>query len=313
MQNKKEAKLIGIDWGTSSFRAYLINAEGLILDTVTSHDGILWVKNHAFEETLNKNIGHWLNDYQAIPIIASGMITSKNGWLETPYLSLPSSIDGFADGLTTFNLSSGHSVCFITGASLVGTNEIPDIMRGEETQIIGALSEINNSDQKQIMLLPGTHSKWVVTENDIINKFMTFMTGEIFALLKDHSILGTLIEAPQDEISTGFLKGLKYRIKSDSSLLQQLFSARTLVLFDQLSTSEIADYLSGLLIGEEIKSSKDQFDLDENTTVYIIGGEELSQRYGTAFRELEIKYISAPNDVVALGHYQIAKKAGILK
>lgn len=310
MQNEKIAVLIGIDWGTSSFRAYLMDEKGGILDTVSSGDGILSVDEDGFEDQLQKNIGHWLVKYPAIPLLASGMITSKNGWLETPYLTVPTSFDGFAEALSAIKLSNGHDINFVTGASFDDENSTPDIMRGEETQVIGALTDNNLASKKQLFLLPGTHSKWVVTEKEHMNSFKTFMTGEVYALLKEYSILGTLMQTSKSEITSGFLKGVINRQNSESSLLHQLFSARTLALFDQLPSNQIADYLSGLLIGEEIRSASTDF--DDETNVQIIGGEELVSRYALALDQLKINYQIVPNDIVSIGHFKIAKKAGLL-
>lgn len=309
MPEVTNAKLIGLDWGTTSFRAFLINEDGLILDKKTSKNGILSVVDKDFEGTLLNEINLWLEQNESLPIIASGMITSRNGWLETPYLNLPSNIDGFAGALTHFKISNGLFIHFITGASYEDSKGIPDIMRGEETQIIGSLD--NNNDD--IFLLPGTHSKWAKTEDENILSFASFMTGEVYAALKDHTILGALMENEDQSNEYAFSNGVEDRLKENVSIMHQIFTARTLPLFDRMKNSEIADYLSGLLIGEEIKSALNQYDVSNDNIVNIIGRGDLAARYAKALDIFDIKYKIIGDDVTAMGHYKIAMKAGLVK
>jgi len=303
------AKMIGLDWGTTSFRAFLIDQDGHVLDQKTNENGILAVPNNDFEGVLISAIKAWLDQHPALPIVASGMITSRNGWLETPYLSIPANINDFANALTPLTLSHDIVIHFITGASYKNENDVPDIMRGEETQIIG---EIEASDN-EIFLLPGTHSKWAITQDEKIISFTSFMTGEVYAALKEHTILGALIKECSSLNDDAFLKGVLMQQKQDISILHQIFTARTLALFDKLENEDIADYLSGLLIGEEIKSALNQYDANKETIIKIIGRGDLAARYASALGAFGLNHKIINDGVTAMGHYKIAKKAGLLK
>lgn len=303
------AKMIGLDWGTTSFRAFLIDQDGHVLDQKTNENGILAVPNNDFEGVLISAIKAWPDQHPALPIVASGMITSRNGWLETPYLSLPANINDFANALTPLTLSNDIVIHFITGASYENENGVPDIMRGEETQIIG---EIKARD-KEIFLLPGTHSKWAITQDEKIIGFTSFMTGEVYAALKDHTILGALMKECSTLNDDAFLKGVLMRQKQDISILHQIFASRTLALFDKLENKDIADYLSGLLIGEEIKSALNQYDVNKETIIKIIGRGDLAARYARALDVFGLNHKIINDEVTAMGHYKIAKKAGLLK
>ena len=302
------AKMIGLDWGTTSFRAFLIDQDGHVLDQKTNENGILAVPNNAFEGVLISAIKVWLDQHPALPIVASGMITSRNGWLETPYLSLPANINDFANALTPLTLSNDIVIHFITGASYENKNGVPDIMRGEETQIIG---EVEASDN-EIFLLPGTHSKWAITQDEKIIGFTSFMTGEVYAALKEHTILGALMKECSSLNDDAFLKGVLMQQKQDISILHQIFTARTLALFDKLENEDIADYLSGLLIGEEIKSALNQYDANKETIIKIIGRGDLAARYARALDAFGLNHKIINDEVTVMGHYKIAKKAGLL-
>jgi 2-dehydro-3-deoxygalactonokinase len=304
------AALIGLDWGTTSLRAHLICSNGALLETISSSEGIMSPDGKNFAQTFEKVAGPWLKKNPSLPVIASGMITSRNGWLETTYLPLPAGPSDFASALTCFNINDTQKIYFVTGASYENDAGDPDIMRGEEVQIIGCLSE--SRGPKETFLLPGTHSKWAIAHSGKIKSFMSFMTGEVFALLKNHSILGTLATPIQNPMSDGFLKGVKRRFGANSSLLHQVFSARTLALFDQLPSDEISDFLSGLLIGDEVKSAVRKFNIKASHTVHIIGRGDLAERYSMALNAVSISNKIAPEHAAATGLYQIAKGARII-
>lgn len=201
-------------------------------------------------------------------------------------------------------MSDGGKIHFVTGMTTRHGNA-PDVMRGEETQIIGA-SALGMGDG--VFVLPGTHSKWLTVANDLITDYATFMTGEVFAALRDHTILGKLM-APGPFHEKGFLLGLASGLSDNAQLLHQLFHVRTLPLFENISEDMTEDYLSGLLIGAEINS----VDLVENSgPVTIIGRDDLADRYEIALGAAGIKSRRAEGDIVASGHFLIAKTAGLL-
>ena len=298
-----EPALIGIDWGTSSLRAFLIGAGGEVLDHISKPLGIMQVKDGDFEGSFKDLVGPWQHAI-GLPIIASGMITSRNGWVETPYVSVPSGVQQLADALVTHKTSDGTTVTFVTGMS-ADHNGAPDVMRGEETQIIGA-SALGMSDC--VFVMPGTHSKWITVRSNQIEDYSTFMTGEVFAALSKHTILGTLMEeAPFQE--GAFRKGCATGLAEGSNLLHDLFGVRTLPLFNKITGTMVKDYLSGLLIGAEIKGA----DVAQiRGPVTIIGRDDLADRYEIALSIAGLKTNRAPDDIVAKGHFMIAQAAGIL-
>lgn len=182
--------LVGVDWGTSSFRAFLMDQAGEVLQSKQSDEGILNVKENAFEEVMMGHIGPWLGD-NPIPVIISGMITSRNGWLETPYVEVPAGAVELAENVQFHETSSGVQITFVGGLT-TRTNGVPDVMRGEETQIVGAVAD---GVRDGIIVMPGTHSKWLSLADGTIENFATFMTGEVYGALRNHTILGTLMSA----------------------------------------------------------------------------------------------------------------------
>jgi len=202
------AALIGIDWGTTSFRAYRIDADGGVLETRSAPAGILKVADGDFEAVLEREVGSWLAAAPALPVVISGMITSRQGWLEVPYCACPAGSAELAEALREHVTRAGRRLRFVPGLSLIGSDRVPDVIRGEETQIIGELGLAGDDGLgRQAIVLPGTHSKWVFAEEGRIVWFATFMTGEVFAVLKEHSILGRLMEGnEQDEAA--FARGL---------------------------------------------------------------------------------------------------------
>ena len=299
-----EPALIGIDWGTSSLRAFLIGKQGEVLDGVSSPEGIMQVAGQTFEAVLDRLIGPWIAA-RTLPILASGMITSRNGWVETSYAELPLGACRLAEALVTHEAENGARIHFVTGAATEHAGG-PDVMRGEETQIIGA-SALGLNEGTFVM--PGTHSKWVEVADGKIVDFSTFMTGEIFAALKGHTILGTLMK--EDAFNEdAFDMGVKAGLEGASNLLHSLFHVRTLPLMGKIPSVATADYMSGLLIGTEIAAAT--ADGGDVGPITIVGRSDLSVRYEIALRIAGLESRHAPDDIVAKGHFLIARAAGLI-
>lgn len=298
------ACLIGIDWGTSSLRAFLIGTRGEVLDQLTTSKGIMHIPDKDFDVVLTRLIDPWIHD-KRLPIIASGMITSRNGWLETPYLSVPTDTDQLAAELQPIHMANRSIIHFITGLT-VDHRGAPDVMRGEEAQIAGAV-EAGLADG--ICVMPGTHSKWITVVDKRIVDFETFMTGEIFEALRSHTILGTLIENG-DFSENAFRDGVTAGFDAGSKLLHTLFHVRTLPLFEKIDKTKVADYLSGMLIGAEITGAL--FNQNINGPVTIVGRDDLADRYATALKMLEIRSIRESEDIVVGGHFAIAAAARLI-
>jgi len=296
--------LIGLDWGTTSCRAYLIGADGAVLDRHTEGPGILKVGQGHFGPWLDSMIGGWAATHGPAPVILSGMIGSRQGWKEAPYARCPAGANDIAKTLAQIEWA-GLTISLVPGL-LTDKNEMPDVMRGEETQIFGALALSDNGDG--LFLLPGTHSKWAEVSDGRVVSFRTFMTGEVFGALKEHTILGRLMEdAAPDEAA--FARGVREGAALDGAgaLLNRVFATRTYGLMDRLPATALSDYLSGLLIGAEVAEGTRQ----ANSTVTIIASAALAQRYTDALRLLGRDSSLAPQDCVAAGHWRIARAAGL--
>lgn len=299
-----EPVLIGVDWGTSSLRAFLIGAQGEILEKVASPQGIMHVEGQAFEAVLDRLVAGWMTT-SGLPIVASGMITSRNGWVETPYATLPLGESTLGQDLRRHEAEGGAVVHFVTGASTDHAGH-PDVMRGEETQIIGAAS-LGLSDGTFVM--PGTHSKWVKVAEGKITDFSTYMTGELFAALKGHTILGTLMQDGAFD-PAAFAMGVRAGIDDAPNLLHNLFHVRTLPLMGRISGDAAADYMSGLLIGTEVAAALGAG--EEHGAITVVGRTSLADRYEIALRSAGLGSHRAPEDVVARGHFLIAGEGGLL-
>lgn len=299
--------LIGVDWGTSSFRAYLINRDGEVIDSISAAEGILSVRDGDFESVFERLLADWLRDYSSLPILLSGMITSKNGWFEVDYVQVPAEVSSIASALAGFETSRGRKLHFVTGLAVTGAEMAPDVMRGEETELIGQICHRNNDG---LFLLPGTHSKWVRIEGRRIVDFQTFMTGEVYALLKQHSILGKLMSCCS-ESGAAFERGILWRTAHAASILHLLFSVRTFPLFGQMVAEDVADYLSGLLIAEEISGA---LSFRENLPeVTVIGRGDLADRYCRALGLMGVSATAAPQGMVARGHFELARQRGLIE
>ena len=189
-------------------------------------------------------------------------------------------------------------------------DEVPDVIRGEETQVFGALSETIVT--RQVIVLPGTHSKWVIAGPEGVETFATFMTGELYALLREHSILGRLALAGVDDGALD--RGVRHSLRQNAALAHDLFSARTLALTEALAPTGIDDYLSGLLLGAEIAAACAWLARRSlaRATVILLGDTALSVRYRRALALAEIEAVLGPSDAAARGLWRIASHAGMV-
>lgn len=293
------AAFIALDWGTTSFRAYLVDHDAHVLESRSGADGILSVKDGGFAVVLERHIGDW---DKALPVLAAGMITSKQGWIEVPYCACPAGLIEIAAALRRHRTQSGRDIAFVPGLSVRAAHDAPDVMRGEETQILGAATD-------GVFVLPGTHSKWVHVRDGRIANFTTFMTGEVFAALRQHTILGRLMTAEEHDRDS-FERGVRLGLARPDLLLHSLFSVRTLGLFDEIGGAHLASYLSGLLLGCEIAAARTEPSGDGPLT--ILGSEALTARYGEALALAGLEAKSGPPDITVNGLARIGKAAGII-
>lgn len=291
--------LIGLDWGTSSLRAYRLDGDGVVHELREQPWGIRELPEGGFDAALVRMTEGW----PELPMLACGMVGSRGGWAETAYLELPADVAQLAHGLGMVQAADGRHVHIVPG---LHDQHGPDVMRGEETQLVGALARFPEWAARSTWILPGTHSKWVSVREGAIDDFSTLMTGELFAVLSRHSILGNTPELPIDD-PDAFVRGvISARDSGASGALSRLFSARTLMLDDELPPTSVNDYLSGLLIGEELRSMTTAKRFDCSSPIQIIGAASLCRRYRRAAECFDLAVAGPVADAAAHGLWQIA-------
>lgn len=287
---------ISCDWGTSSFRLYLVRiADGNIVHNRTDGMGIKALQEQwqatsdvsrldFFLQYLEEQIRLFPQDSQPdlhrLPVLISGMASSSIGMMELAYADLPFSLSG-RDLVIRSVSPPGHSRAVWL---LSGLKSYNDVMRGEESQMIGLADQFGQNPA--VAILPGTHSKHIHIEKGTITDFHTFMTGEFYAILSEHSILRhSLHAAASDQDIPWFEKGV--RSARQHHILNAAFHVRTNELLHELTTAQNRSYLSGLLIGSELTA------LPEDLPVYLCGGGQLQPLYLRALNVLEREQVSA--------------------
>lgn len=325
------SRLVALDWGTTSARAYLLDTGGTVLDTAPAGRGVLAVtdglttaqdRRAAFEEEFERMCGRWLEAHPALPVLASGMVGSTQGWADVPYQRLPQDLEALAGALTAIPTRRGP-VHVVPG--LLADGELPQVMRGEETQILGLLETAHGDAHTggrrgTVVVLPGTHTKWVHVEGRRVLDFRTVMTGEVYGLVTRHSILGRLARRPDVPDLEAFDRGVRTSLSADADggILATLFSARTLPLTGRLAAEQVDDYISGLMIGAEVASwARDRPASGGSpgagpAEVLLCGAPELCRRYQRALHQLGADAPVVGGDVVTHGLRSIALAAGLL-
>jgi 2-dehydro-3-deoxygalactonokinase len=264
--------MIGVDWGTTSFRVFRYGPDGSLRDRRSAPKGIMAIPDGRFGEALREEIGPWLAAGED-RVLLSGMIGSRQGWKEAPYVPCPAGAVELAGGLVEipFDWAKVKVVPGLSGTDQAG---VAEVMRGEETEVIGVLADFPGGG---LACLPGTHSKWVKVEGGRIMNFTTHMTGETYAALRGHTILARMMrDGPAD--GAPFAAGVR-RSGDPGGLLHHVFGVRAETLAGKLQDSESAAYLSGILIGHEVRAALAS---DPRTVVHVIGAPELTKLYSEA-------------------------------
>jgi len=289
-----KSMLIAVDWGTSHLRAYLCQSDRMerakltLLDTKVGA-GVSKVE-HGFEHELFSLIQPWLDIYDDVKIVMSGQIGSSIGWQETEYLSCPVTPADVATKCLTFDVRA-KSLAIIPGVTCKHDNGIRDVMRGEELQVLGwlQLSE-NHKTGEHLICLPGTHTKWVKVSDGKILVFKTALTGELFDLLSNQSVL---IQEQSEEFDfTAFEEGVSFTLNSgNGSFSHGLFSVRSKQLFKELTPTQSQSYLSGVLIGSDVRAAlnANEWELDSQSVVSIVGSSQLTKCFAMALKQAGIK------------------------
>jgi 2-dehydro-3-deoxygalactonokinase len=247
------AAFVAVDWGTSSFRSWLMAADGTVLAESRGPEGMLHCATSGFAPVLRDHLGRLGADAR-LPVLICGMAGAKQGWVEAPYLKTPTRLDALHDG--AIHVDTPGNVCILPGVAQAQAGQ-PDVMRGEETQLLG----ITEADFTGLVCIPGTHSKWIRIENGALVAFTTYMTGELFSVIAQHSILMHAVEtaglATQD--GAPFRDGLATAQAAPSGLTTSLFRLRAAQLLGFEQRADGAARLSGLLIGSEISDAMQRF------------------------------------------------------
>ncbi|QDL38405.1 2-dehydro-3-deoxygalactonokinase [Rhodoferax sediminis] len=287
--------LLAVDWGTSSLRGALLDRHGKVLQERTFARGILTVPPGEFATVFEACFEPWTRAAGTFCLI-SGMAGSRQGWVEAPYCACPAGLDDIARQLVWV---TPGCIAIVPGLRCE-QDSIPDVMRGEETQVFGALQLLDLRDA--VLVLPGTHSKWVRVASNRMEHFTTFMTGEFYALLRQHSILARTLPGDDGDLDVdAFNQGVALALHS-ASLLQTAFSARTLSLFERLPAAALPSYLSGLVIGEELRTQP----LEAGAQVVLVGADTLTQRYELALAQRRVPVRRVGQDAAWRGLWAIA-------
>jgi 2-dehydro-3-deoxygalactonokinase len=286
--------MIGVDWGTTSLRAYLIGAAGAPTARIDRPGGILTVAEGGFPAALREAIGPWL-DAGETRVLLCGMVGSRQGWVEAPYLRCPAGPAEIAAATIAIPFDRAK-LRLVPGLTTEDSAGIPDVMRGEETKLVALAETVGTA----LACLPGTHSKWARLEGGRITGFATHMTGETFAALSQHTILArTSTDGP--DVPEAFARGVAHA-RQPGGLLHHLFGARTLHLMDRLAQAETRSFLSGLLIGHEISAAAQGV-----THVHLAGAAGLAGLYAAALAQHDITVTRHDPDLVASGLRHIGR------
>jgi 2-dehydro-3-deoxygalactonokinase len=289
--------MISIDWGTTSFRAYRLDRDGKILDSRSAPAGILSVEGSRFAAVLEQHAGDWIAGGET-QVVMSGMIGSRQGWLEVPYAACPAGLDEIAAGMRKVEWPGG-AAWLAPGVTCRDEAGVPDVIRGEETQILGVLDELGAG--RHTICLPGTHSKWVEVEDGRIAQFSTHMTGEAFAVFKAHSILGRMMKDGATD-QNAFADGVR-RSSDKGGMLHHLFGVRARGLFGGLADTASASYLSGLLIGHEIHAAGIR-----KQPVHLLCTPQLADVYRQALDVLGLESSTLDSSAVTRGLFRLASR-----
>ena len=323
-----QAQLIALDWGTTSLRAYKLAAGGQVLEQRSLSSGIMQLPSgprmiagqmctDGFELAFDDACGDWLEAQPELPVIACGMVGSAQGWREAAYCDTPANVANLGTSLKVLRSLRGVEVHIVPG--VIQRSPLPNVMRGEETQVLGVLQSLPADAGDNLLIgLPGSHSKWVEVADGCIVHFDTFMTGELFAILSEHSILGRTQQRGAAFDGQAFDRGVQVALSLDGEIgpLSTLFSARSLGLTGELSATEQVDYLSGLLIGHELAALADVQRRRRNSSdlpsIILIGNSQLCARYSRALDACGFAPVSLAEQATERGLWHLAEAAGLL-
>lgn len=302
----QRACMIAVDWGTTSFRAAKVSADGTVLDILAAARGISTVQAGAFEGTFRLVLSNWERELDTLPIYLCGMAGSRQGWVEARYVDCPAEFGDIADAVVRLT-AGGMNLRFIPGLHRFDATTGHDVMRGEETQVIGAQA----LGCERIVVTPGTHSKWILARDRSVADFRTFMTGDMFAALKGHTILKHSMDANESRSSSdtpSFEEGVRRGFRS-TGIAADAFAVRARSLFDD-GAFHAESYLSGLLIGNEYAAGRERYPDAWRHGLTLIGSHTLTACYERAAEYLGVDTQVADLNASIRGCFELAKFNG---
>jgi 2-dehydro-3-deoxygalactonokinase len=299
-------RCIAVDWGTSNRRAWALGAAGEILQQRADDKGLLAHPDRRFADSLESFLADWLKAAPGIPIIMAGMVGSRMGWVEVPYAPAPVRLTDLADHLMKAGDIAGSACWIVPGVNLDDAVQ-PEVMRGEECQMLGAL--LREPVQSAMFVTPGTHSKWARVVDGRLISFRTYITGELFDLLCRSGTLSQVMIGSQDN-AQAFARGVA--ASADAELLNRVFSVRTFGLFGKMPAADLRSYLSGLLVGTEMRDARAAWPDAGQAELVCIGSQVMIARYQATAQALGLHFRGIDNDAI-LPHalHWIVSKSGI--
>ncbi|SHN06509.1 2-dehydro-3-deoxygalactonokinase [Roseibium suaedae] len=291
-------EFIGVDWGSTRFRAWALLDDGQIASGVESDLGLKSVADGNFSGALTETCGEMLTGAPGMPILLSGMVGSRTGWKEAPYCACPASIEDVTAAAIRFDIA-GHPAAILPGATCVDGNGHADVMRGEEIQIFGAADMLGLKDAT--ICIPGTHAKWASLVGGLLTGFQTHVTGELFALLRGHSLVGQLADGDDEDLDA-FRRGIDHGMKKAAA--HAVFAARADALQGKLAPKAVSAFLSGVLIGNEL-AARPQGGM--GATILLATG-VLAERYAVALEHVGEQFVVVDAKEAARAGQMLAAK-----
>ncbi len=290
--------MIAINWGTSNFRAWKVDAGGKVEDERSSGRGAMLVSPGKFYDALIAEVGDWVSAGES-RVLMSGMVGARTGWKEAPYVTVPASLEQIVTAVIKIPVDSGNSIDARIVPGLIGSDEngVPEVMRGEETEIFGSSVEAAVSNH---VCLPGTHTKWVRVEGETVAGFSTSMTGDLYKAIREGTILRASTQQDASD-ADAFLLGVA-RSRQAGELAHHLFGVRTLVLTGALKEESASSYLSGILIGHEVKANT-----QKGEPVHLVGELALCKLYAMALGACGVDSTMEPEGAALRGLLRIAE------
>ncbi|MDI7861522.1 2-dehydro-3-deoxygalactonokinase [Rhizobiaceae bacterium n13] len=279
---------VAVDWGTSSFRLWLMAADDRVLAERRSGEGMTTAARLGFAGVLDAHLDA-VKAPADLPVIVCGMAGARQGWIEAGYVDVPCALSAVLDGAVSVP-GTKRDVRILPG--LAQRSGTPDVMRGEETQLLGALSTFGDGERHVCM--PGTHSKWVHVANGAVTGFSTFMTGELFDVISKHSILAHTLAGAEGSDAAEFGEAAEAAFRQPALATNFFFGIRAAQLLNGLGPTAAQSRLSGTLLGLELAGAHAA--AKPGTAIALVASGRLQSLYEAAFQRLGLEYATIDAD-----------------